>query len=294
MPSGKIRKRKQFIGDPIACACGCSAMINPLNRDGKPRRFISGHNITREMAKAGAAASLARPDARDIRSRAGKMAWSDPSYRQRMADSNQRQWADPDFRTKTLTAAHEAAKRKWSQDPEYRDKMKAMGRTMMANLHLNKEAMAKANEAQRVRLNRLWKTPEFIHKIARAHANQCGTLRTSKPELRLRDFLNTQGEVFRVNKRFVLGRGYTVPDIFIPLIPMAVYTDGTYWHGSDKKKRRDMEQRTELETSGIEVFVIDQGKNESAEFDRLRRRLFADRMKRVSEVLNECLAKRAA
>lgn len=31
---------------PVACACGCGTMTTPFDSSGRPRRFVSGHNLT--------------------------------------------------------------------------------------------------------------------------------------------------------------------------------------------------------------------------------------------------------
>lgn len=48
--SEKNKKRLRMPGAPnqtIACACGCGAAFLHFDGDGRPRRFVSGHNVTR-------------------------------------------------------------------------------------------------------------------------------------------------------------------------------------------------------------------------------------------------------
>lgn len=256
----------------IPCACGCGASIVNFGRDGQPIRYKVGHNWTPALSKLGATASVASPNAKQSRSNAGKKSWSDPAYRQRMAESVQRQWADPAFKDKTLSAARKGIRLKW-EDPGFRAKMSESGKRQIAILRKNPDAMRRNREIQSKRLRALWKTPEWIIKISKAHAHQCGTLRTSRPEKRLRAFLKDGGVGFITNKRFVLKDGYTVPDVFVESLSLAVFTDGTYWHGKPKKKQRDMEQRSALQQMGIAVFVIDQGQPEAPQFESLLRKI---------------------
>lgn len=269
MPSGKKRIRNSTIIDRLVtvCECGCGCEIPRLNRDGKPRRFVTGHNLTRELALLGAAASNAKPDAKSIRSASGKKAWADPEYRQRMALSIQRQWADPKFRLKTLSAAHNGARLKW-KDADFRKKMTEVGRVSARRL-FDPEIRIKNRRAVSARLKRLWTSPEWIAKIKATHANQCGTTRESRPERRLRSFLRELGQSIETHHRFVLDRGYTMPDAYIPSINLAIFTDGVYWHGKASKRARDLEQRESLVHNGISVFIIDQGKSESDQFIEL-------------------------
>lgn len=132
----------------IPCLCGCGGMIQNFDRDGKPLRYLLGHNWTPELSRLGAAASVANPNFKKLRSEAGKKSWRNPAYRERMAASVQRQWADPNFKEKTLSSAHRGIKRKWAKDPSYRNKMRAIGREQMALLRQNKEAMLRSSQAQ--------------------------------------------------------------------------------------------------------------------------------------------------
>lgn len=268
----------------VACACGCGKTFIDFDGDGRLRRFVSGHNTTPEFAKSIRAKFAMRPDAKDVLRQNGKKAWSNTAYRQRMAESNQRQWADPAFRKKTLSAARGGIKRKWAEDADYRKRMSISGKQQIVRLRNDEDAMRRHGEIQSKRLNALWKTPEWIAKISKAHAHQCGTLRTSRPEKRLRAFLLDNDIGFETNRRFILERGYTVPDIFIESIGLAIFTDGTYWHGKPAKKQRDREQRAALERMGICVFVIDQGKPETPQFAELLN-TYAQRMRTVSDTL---------
>lgn len=267
----------------VPCACGCGSTIINFGRDGQPIRYKVGHNWTPALAKAGAAASVASPYAKQVRSQAGKKTWSDPAYRQRMAESVQRQWADPAFKEKTLSAARRGIRRKW-KETEFRNKMAEVARKNMAAMRRNPEINKRITRGVSKRLRDLWRTPEWIAKIKATHANQCGTTRTSKPEKRLRAFLSEIGITFLPNKRFVLDHGYTMPDAYIPEFNLAVFTDGTYWHGNPAKKQRDLEQRTALRQMGVFVFVIDQGQPELPQFQAL-----LQRMQLVSETLKRML-----
>jgi len=255
----------------VVCACGCGQTFMDYDSEGRLRRFVSGHNTTREFAQTIRARLTARPDARQIFSAAGKKAWMDADYRKRMLESGQRQWADPRFREKTLSAAHAAAKEKW-RDPEFRQRMVEAGRRL--SHHLQRPDV-KSNNRRAVsnRLKQLWRTPEWIAKLKVTHASQCGTTRTSKPEKRLHRFISNIGHAFETDKRFVLNHGYTVPDAYIPSVNLAIFTDGTYWHGKPEKRRRDSEQREALRQMGVNVFVIDQGQPEQPQFEILQRTL---------------------
>lgn len=57
----------------ITCACGCGELFATFDSDGRPRRFVTGHNPPDAPTESAVLAALDRPRARaDIASRIGK------------------------------------------------------------------------------------------------------------------------------------------------------------------------------------------------------------------------------
>jgi hypothetical protein len=192
---------------------------------------------------------------------------------------------DPASRAKRIRASAEGIRRKFKEDPEFRARSAEATRESLKRLRQDKAFVDASREAAKRKWNdpefrkkmaeahrRQWEDKEFVAKIKAANLERRSRLNWSKenlPEKMLREALTSMGFVVQIGKKIELaGRSWTVPDAYVSELDLAIYTDGTYWHGRPEVKRRDVRVDADLLDLGHLSFRFDQGKDFDAEMRR--------------------------
>lgn len=200
-----------------------------------------------------------------------------------MSEASHRRWADPEYRKKMATASSKSIRKNW-ENPEFRknvaaaaskrmkefnksELMRNVARREMARKKKNDQfenvrtqAASRAIEAYNIRKKSAeqkarWKSQKYRSEMAAIHSRQ-GIQKCSKIELQVCNALSRINCNYKRQFKIDLDPGYTLVDIFIPLMGLCVYVDGTYWHSLERTTKKDARINAVLPTLGFQVFRI--------------------------------------